>query len=99
MIESKEARHKLVVVGDSLSQGFNNGGIYRTDINFPSFIRSCMQSESVFEQPRFSAQAGIPLNLEILVRGLSEEFGDDINWRNILRRPGKWSGHFGRLKN
>ena len=79
-----EAKHKLVVIGDSLSQGFNNGGIYRTDINFPSFIRSCMNPEPDFEQPRFTAQAGIPLNLEILVRGLSEEFGNEIKWQDYL---------------
>ncbi|MEX0721258.1 MAG: hypothetical protein WD059_11360 [Balneolaceae bacterium] len=84
MIRKKEANHKLVVIGDSLSQGFNNGGIYRTDINFPSFLSNCLNSEQRFEQPRFTAQAGIPLNLEILVRGLSEEFGNDINWKEYL---------------
>ncbi len=80
----KEAKHKLVVVGDSLSQGFNNGGIYRTDVNFPSFLHRCFDPEPDFEQPSFTAQAGIPLNLEVLVRGLSEEFGDEITWMEYL---------------
>lgn len=84
MIWKKEAKHKLVVIGDSLSQGFNNGGIYRTDINFPSFLSRCFEPEPSFEQPKFTAQAGIPLNLEILVRGLSEEFGDEIDWMEYL---------------
>lgn len=80
----KKAKHKLVVVGDSLSQGFNNGGIYRTDINFPSFLHRCFDPKPDFEQPSFTAQAGIPLNLEVLVRGLSEEFGDEITWDEYL---------------
>ncbi len=80
MFGKKEPKHKLVVVGDSLSQGFNNGGIYRTDINFPSFIHRCLDPLPPFDQPSFTAQAGIPLNLEVLLRGLSDEFGSDINW-------------------
>ncbi|MDR9419569.1 hypothetical protein [Gracilimonas sp.] len=80
----KESKHKLVVIGDSLSQGFNNGGIYRTDINFPSFVRKCFDPQPDFDQPSFTAQAGIPLNIEVLVRGLSEEFGDEIDWNEFL---------------
>lgn len=80
MFRKKQPKHKLVVVGDSLAQGFNNGGIYRTDINFPSFIRRCFDPLPPFDQPSFTAQAGIPLNLEVLLRGLSDEFGVDIDW-------------------
>lgn len=80
MFGKKQPKHKLVVVGDSLSQGFNNGGIYRTDINFPSFIHRCFDPLPSFDQPSFTAQAGIPLNLEVLLRGLSDEFGPDIDW-------------------
>lgn len=80
----KDAKHKLVVIGDSLSQGFNNGGIYRTDVNFPSFLQRCFDPEPIFDQPSFTAQAGIPINLEVLVRGLSDEFGDDIDLGEIL---------------
>lgn len=80
----KEAKHKLVVIGDSLSQGFSNGGIYRTDVNFPSFLARCFEPEPDFDQPKFTAQAGIPLNLEVLVRGLSDEFGNDITLKEYL---------------
>ena len=80
MFGKKEAKHKLVVIGDSLAQGFNNGGIYRTDINFPSFILRCFDPIPEFDQPLFTAQGGIPLNLEVLLRGLSDEFGPDIEW-------------------
>ncbi|HET8864970.1 MAG TPA: hypothetical protein VFM80_04665 [Gracilimonas sp.] len=80
----KESKHKLVVIGDSLSQGFNNGGVYRTDMNFPAMLQRCFDPKPNFDQPSFTAQAGIPLNLEVLVRGLSEEFGDEIDWKEFL---------------
>lgn len=84
MFWKKRAKHKLVVFGDSLAQGFSNGGIYRTDINFPSFLVRSFKPEPEFRQPVFTAQAGIPLNLEVLIRGLSEEFGDKIDWVDFL---------------
>ncbi len=80
MFGRKQPKHKLVVIGDSLAQGFNNGGIYRTDINFPSFLSRCFDPLPTFDQPSFTAQAGIPLNLEVLLRGLSDEYGPDIDW-------------------
>ncbi|MBO6794435.1 MAG: hypothetical protein JJ895_11030 [Balneolaceae bacterium] len=80
MIFKKEAKHKLAVFGDSLAQGFQNGGIYRTDINFPSFIARCFDPYPDFQQPVFTAQAGIPLNLEVLLRGLADEFGSKVTY-------------------
>ena len=82
--KKSDAKHKLVVIGDSLSQGFHNGGIYRTDINFPAFIQRCFDPEPDFQQPAFTAQAGIPLNIEVLVRGMSEKYGDEIEWNELL---------------
>lgn len=82
--KNSSPQHKLVVLGDSVSQGFQNGGIYRTDLNFPSFLRQCWEPTPDFNQPLFTAQAGIPLNLEVLARGLAEEFGDSIEWNEYL---------------
>jgi len=84
MFRKKDPKHKLVVIGDSLSQGFNNGGIYRTDINYPSFLARCFEPSPQFDQPNFTAQAGIPINLEVLVRGLSDEFGSEIDWTEYV---------------
>lgn len=77
-------KHKLVVLGDSVSLGFQNGGIYRTDLNFPNFLRNCWEPAPDFDQPLFTAQAGIPLNLEVLARGLSDEFGNSLEWNEYL---------------
>lgn len=84
MLRNKTPKHKLVVIGDSLSQGFNNGGIYRTDINFPSFINRCFDPTPEFVQPLFTAQAGIPLNLEVLLRGIADEFGENLEWNEFV---------------
>lgn len=94
----KQAKHKLIVIGDSLSQGFNNGGIYRTDINFPSFINRCFEPKPEFAQPSFTAQAGIPLNIEVLVRGLSEKYGDEIELSEFLSASQYMFSTFKRIK-
>lgn len=77
-------RHSLVAVGDSLAQGFQNGGIARTDLSFPSMIARAMGPGVRFETPSFVAQGGIPLNLEALLRGLQDEFGREIGWNESL---------------
>ncbi len=76
--------HKLAVIGDSVSQGFQNGGVYRTDLSFPSFLARCFEPEPEFDLPLFTAQGGIPLNLEVLARGLSDEFGESLSWSEYL---------------
>lgn len=101
----KTSKHKLVVLGDSLGQGFQNGGIYRTDLNFPSFLVQCFDPQPEFQQPVFTAQGGIPLNLEVLTRGLSDRYGDTLEWteyipaaahlyRTLKRIKKYWEGKF-----
>lgn len=84
MLFKSKPKHKLAVIGDSLSQGFNNGGIYRTDISFPAMLANCFNPEITFDQPNFTAQAGIPVNLEVLIRGLSDKYGNEIDWKEYL---------------
>lgn len=85
-------------MGDSLSQGFNNGGIYRTDLNFPAMLVECWEPTPSFDQPNFTAQAGIPLNLEILIRGLSDEYGKSIEWDEYLPALGHLYSTLRRIK-
>lgn len=98
MLWKKSPEHKLVVIGDSISQGFNNGGIYRTDLNFPALLNRCFEPVPEFEQPLFTAQAGIPLNLEVLVRGLSDQFGDSLEWTEYLPAAGHLYSTLRRIK-
>ncbi|MEX1011560.1 MAG: hypothetical protein WDZ29_05800 [Balneolaceae bacterium] len=84
----KSYRHKLAVMGDSMGQGFKNGGIYRTDLSFPAMLSRCFAPPAPFNIPSFSAQGGIPLNLEVMVRGLSDRFGNRISLRQTI--PAVW---------
>lgn len=78
----RSKKHKLVAIGDSMAQGFKNGGIYRTDLSFPAMVARSMEGNFKMESPSFSAQTGIPVNMELLVRGLEDRFGDELRLRH-----------------
>lgn len=99
MKQQSQPKHKLVVLGDSIGQGFQNGGIYRTDLNFPSFLAQCFEPEPEFEQPVFTAQGGIPLNLEVLTRGLSDQYGDALEWTEYIPAAAHLYTTLRRIKN
>lgn len=77
-------RHRLVAMGDSLAQGFQNGGIFRTDLSFPRLLADSLGKDTRFDTPSFIAQGGIPLNLEALVRGIEERYGPEVSWTESL---------------
>lgn len=77
-------RHALVAMGDSLALGFQNGGIFRSDLSFPAMIARAMDPQPAFETPSFVMQGGIPLNLEVLVRGLEDRYGQQISWNESM---------------
>lgn len=71
-------------MGDSMAQGFNNGGIYRTELSFPAILARSLGKSTKFDAPSFTAQAGIPINMEVLIRGLEEELGSEITlWNSV----------------
>jgi len=107
--KERNYKHKLAVIGDSMALGFKNGGIYRTDLSFPAILAELIEENCCFDLPSFTAQAGIPINLEILVRGVAEEYGDDINlfksvsaarsvYKTLSRIKSYWEGHKKSLK-
>jgi hypothetical protein len=73
-------RHRLVTIGDSLTQGFQSLAIYNTDISYPRIVAWEMGWDDQFRFPRFAGYGGLPLNLELLVRRLEKTFGDRLNW-------------------
>lgn len=79
LFSSKTYKHRLVCLGDSLTQGFQSGAIYRTDLSYPALIAKALGMRE-FRVPNFTAQAGMPINLEVLLRGIEDEFGDEITW-------------------
>lgn len=65
---------KLVVIGDSISQGFLSGSISKTTISYPAMIAESLNDNDFF-MPDFSGEGGLPLNIENLLRLLANRFG------------------------
>lgn len=84
MIFGKRYKHKLITIGDSLTQGFQNSAIHRTDINYPSFLMEALQPKGRFCQPTFYEQGGIPLNLETLLCGIEEFKKGEVDWNGSI---------------
>ena len=73
---------KLVAIGDSLTQGFHSGSIFKTHLAFPAMLAQCLNAE--FKSPDFAGENGLPLNLEELLHVLAKRYGPRINWREFL---------------
>jgi hypothetical protein len=72
-------RHRLVTIGDSLTQGFQSGAIFNTALSYPALIAQELGTE--FRIPHYEGPGnGLPLNLEYLVRQLERRFGDTLDW-------------------
>ena len=85
-------RNRLVTIGDSLTMGFQNYAIFRTEMSYPAMIAHELGAE--FRHPVYDSPGdGLPLNLEALVRDLEERFGARIDiWEapRAIARARKW---------
>ncbi|BAU66712.1 hypothetical protein STA3757_41170 [Stanieria sp. NIES-3757] len=72
---------KLVSIGDSLTQGFQSGAIYRTDLSFPAMIARSMglAIPSDFPVPPIFPGSGLPFNIEEFLRWLKTLLGSEID--------------------
>jgi hypothetical protein len=73
-------RNRLVVVGDSLSHGFQSGAIFHTDLSYPAIIARELGCYDQFRFPTYPAFGGIPFNIEFLIADLEHHFGSKISW-------------------
>ena len=73
-------RHRLVTIGDSLTQGFQSGAIFNTDISYPMLIAWEMGWDDYLRHPHFNGYGGVPFNLEWLCRQLELKFGNQVRW-------------------
>lgn len=71
-------RHRLVVVGDSLSHGFKNLAVSDVELSYPAMIANALGWKG-FKAPTYVGHGGIPLNLEWLLRRLETKFGKEIS--------------------
>ncbi|MGH3930872.1 MAG: hypothetical protein ACRDTF_12945 [Pseudonocardiaceae bacterium] len=72
-------RHRLVSIGDSLTQGFASGAVFQTDLSYSAIIAHELGWDGL-RYPRYPGFGGLPLNLELLLRELERTFGANLNW-------------------
>ena len=65
------AAHRLVTVGDSLTQGFHHFAAFDTEVSWPAIIAHQLGILDRFRFPSFAGPGGHPLNLERVARKLS----------------------------
>lgn len=74
-------RHRLVTIGDSLTQGFQSGAIFNTKLSYPMIIAREMGWDKSMRYPTYGGPGdGLPFNLERLARELEQQYGDNIDW-------------------
>lgn len=72
--------HRLVAIGDSLTQGFQSGAIFNTRLSYPRIIAREM-GWSQLRYPIYNGPGdGLPINLEHLTRQIEQKFGENIQW-------------------
>ncbi|MBA3264603.1 MAG: hypothetical protein H0T69_19470 [Thermoleophilaceae bacterium] len=79
------APHRLVAVGDSLTQGFMSLAVRATHLSYPAMIARELGWFDEFRFPTFDGPGGLPLDLEWLLRGLEEEFGDEFELHETVK--------------
>ncbi len=72
--------NRLVVLGDSLTQGFQSDAIFNTDWSFPAMIARELGWYDQFRHPEYRGFGGLPLNLEYIVREIEQRYGSNVQW-------------------
>jgi hypothetical protein len=73
-----EPPNRLVLIGDSLTHGFQSGAIFNTDLSYGAIIAHELGWDG-YRFPRYPGFGGLPLNVELLLRDLEERFGPSLN--------------------
>ena len=72
-------QHRLVSIGDSLTQGFASGAAFQTDLSYSAIIAYELGWDGL-RYPRYGGPGGLPLNIELLLRELERNFGAELSW-------------------
>src|SRR5215211_1475735 len=91
--------HRLVVLGDSISQGFMSGAIFRTEMSWPAIVayelglllappgtqtdRTDIFRYPIYEPP--SGPGGLPFDLERFLKKLQAQYGTDLSLAELFR--------------
>src|SRR4051812_8667673 len=74
-----EPPNRLVLIGDSLTHGFQSGAIFNTDLSYGAIIAHELGWLDSYRYPRYPGFGGLPVNVELLLRDLEERFGPTLN--------------------
>src|SRR3954462_5194132 len=69
---------RLVVLGDSLSHGFQSGAVFNTDLSWPAIVAREL-GWADYRYPRYGGPGGIPLNIEYILRDLEQRYGSKVS--------------------
>ncbi|MDC0766503.1 hypothetical protein [Streptomyces sp. HD] len=83
--------HRLVAIGDSLTQGFQSGAIFHTDLSYPAVVAHELGWAGQFRRPTYDGFGGLPFNIERFLRELETRFGQVVNWWESA--PALWYAH------
>ena len=78
------AKHRLVTIGDSISQGVRSGAAVDGSLSWPMFLADAMGISDSFRAPVIAAPSlGLPVNLEYLVTEVLARFGTELSWYEV----------------
>jgi hypothetical protein len=87
---SSRPAHRLVTIGDSITQGFMSGAVFRTDLSWPALVAHELGLRPgvdfrypVYEPP--NGPGGLPLDLERIANGLGTKVGDKLDWYEAFK--------------
>ncbi|MFC8128305.1 hypothetical protein [Streptomyces sp. NPDC057302] len=75
-----DPRHRLVTIGDSLTQGFQSAAIFNTSLSYPAIVAHEMGCLPNFRYPLYGGFGGLPFNLELFLRDLEDRYGRTVDW-------------------
>src|SRR5688500_15058836 len=80
--DGRARKHRLVVIGDSLTHGFQSGAIYNTELAYGAIVAQQWAPHPPrdgFRFPRYGGPGGLPVNIEYILRDLERRFGEAID--------------------
>jgi hypothetical protein len=85
-------KHRLVTVGDSITQGFMSGAVFRTELSWPAIVAyelglSLGRPGTEFRYPTYElpdGPGGIPFDLERIARAFEERYGSSLGWTEVV---------------
>jgi lysophospholipase L1-like esterase len=78
------ARHRLVTIGDSITQGVRSGAAVDGTLSWPRFLAAAMGVEDEFRSPVVApAGRGLPVDLEYLATEVLDGFGTSLGWLEV----------------